>query len=467
MIRLLRALLCAVFLVSQFGAAVQAAPPSIPPGPPATRQAIVLGSPTAIRAPNTFAWVGTSRIAAQYIDQPGHRNKGNAGFMNWTAGTLRASGKPILDLGNFATSGYRTDQFAAGFAAALATGAANLVIDGPVNDIGQNYPTGPTVVAAALANLKGYIKRANDAGVRVFYVWERGAAGFTATQVGYVNDFNRQMADYLAAGDDFRGVPNVVVLDPTPYSVVTSNAFTVALKNSPDGTHDNVKAAKLIGFAFADKIAPYLRELPGCGMRSLWQANSALGTRALNPNPGMAGSHAAAASGNSGSVPSNWIDFSNTGVSAAFAIQATAADANGNQWGNEVKITATATQAGQVGMYLELTNGAITAGDFIRGGVEIDVASGATGLAAVRSSLEWYPASGGTIPVFDMIEVNGGLDDGGYSKFQLAPGPLAIGPFTGVPYTNVQLQLVFSGAGSAVVTVRKAWAERSRVAPAC
>ena len=54
MTRLLRALLCALFLVSQIGAAAQAGPPAIPPSPPATASQVeaVLGQ---IRDPIYFA----------------------------------------------------------------------------------------------------------------------------------------------------------------------------------------------------------------------------------------------------------------------------------------------------------------------------------------------------------------------------------------------------------------------------
>jgi len=425
-----------------------------------------------LRAPNTFSWVGTSRLAAMFQDG-GKRNKGNAGWMNWSAAKLRAVGKPMITVGHFAVSGYRTDQF--NFASAIAAGASNLVGDGPINSISQaaagyttvggampgTAVTAANVVAVSLADIKAGIKAANDAGVRFFYVWERGAVSFTNAQIGQLNDFNRRMADYLAKGDDYRGVPNVVVLDPTPYSVITSNASAIALTNSVDGTHDNVKAAKITGFAFADKIAPYLNEMPGYRLRNLTQAKSGLGSLSLNPNPALSGSAAPGGTGNTGFIPSNFTAAQSGGVTGVFTIQATSADADGNTWGNEVKIDATATASGTVSLILALDRTNITLGDLIKGGFEIDVTAGATGVSGVQADIEWFPTTGGTSPMYDMSASTIGTDDGGYTNLVLSPDPLAITAYTGSPFTNLALRIAFSAAGSATVIVRKFWAERT------
>lgn len=317
------------------------------------------------------------------------------------------------------------------------------------------------VAEIALATIKSYIEAAGDAGQRVLYVWERGAANFTPEMIGALNDFNRLLADYLERGDQRGGRPDVVVLDPPPFCIVTNNASAIALKHSQDGTHDNVKAAKIIGFALAEKLAPHLREMPSHRLRAATQA-AGFGKVALNPNPTMSGSAPAGGTGNTGQIPAGFETYQADQSTADFAIRATVPDSDGNGWGNELVVTATATGPGRVDIVLPLATTHIAAGDLIRGGLEIDVADGATGLACVTANLEWFPASGRTPAVHDLFKSDIGTDDGGYAGLVLEPPPLEIVPgFTGVPYTNLVLRVFFSGAGSATVVSRKWWAERT------
>lgn len=412
------------------------------------------------RAPNTFAWVGSSRIAAQFLDGATARNKGNAGWMNWCNGNLVAQGKPMITLGNFGTSGFRTDQYAPGVASAIATNASFIVIDGPVNDFAQQFPTAGTTVSTALSNLKTYFKTINDNGQKIIYVWERGATNFTSTMIGNLNDFNRLMSDYIQYGDDFRGPPDVVVLDPTLKSVSTSTNGTISIVNSVDGTHDNVTGAQTLGTYFTAKLSPYLREIPGHSDRFLSQA-AGIGVYNIFQSPGNTGAVAAAGTGNTGTVPTNSVSAQSGLATAVYSTQASIADSNGNTWGNDVKIIATATGVGQVSLIYTLNRTNIVTGDFIRGGLEIDVAPGATGLSGVGCDLEWFPSTGGTNPMYDMFASAVGTDVGGYSNFVLEPQALPIPAFTGSPFTNLALRVNFSAAGSATILVRKGWAERA------
>jgi hypothetical protein len=123
----------------------------------------------------------------------------------------------------------------------------------------------------------------------------------------------------------------------------------------------------------------------------------------------------------------------------------------------------TATAAGSVNFIMTLDKSGIVTGDVIRGGVEVDVASGATGLSGVQCNLEWFPSTGGTTPTYDMFASGIGTDPGGYTGFPLEPPPLPIGIFTGQPFTNLCVRVAFSAAGSATVIIRKPWAVRSTV----
>ena len=326
------------------------------------------------------------------------------------------------------------------------------------------------VAKVALDTLTAHVKRLNNAGQLVMYVGETGAGNFTVgatSMVGALNEFNRRWADYLWFGDADGNIPNVIVLDPPPARVVTSNATGITLKSSQDTVHDDIPAGQRIGFLFADKMAPYLREMPGHRLRSLMSSKQGNGNVGLIYNPSMTGTAVAAGgSGNSGNIPpNNWTASQSGSATAAFSVEATAADADGNTFGNQVKIACTATGAGVVTLLAVLDKGLFTPGDYINGGLEIDVAAGATGLGSVDASLEWFPTTGGTIPVFDMLDSTLGFDPGGYSDFVLESPRLWIVPgYTGTPFCNLVLRIRFRAAGSATVVTRKWWAERSPAA---
>lgn len=434
-----------------------------------------------VRNPNSIVWCGHSLASAQFVDSPLMNNLSNAGWMNWTAGMLRAQNKPWVTLSNLGVAGTRTDQWATQIAAAIALAPAMIGLAGdPINDIAA-AATGYTgaagsaisgqavnatnVPALALASLKGWIKQINDAGILVLYSQLRGGGGMTATQIGNMNDFNRLFADYVAYGDDFRGEPAIEIIDTRPYSIVTSSLGTVVMQNSQDGVHDNTKQAKKIGTnaAIVAQIGKLLRTIPNHKLSSLNQQYPGNGLyNCMSGTSGFTGSPVAATgTGNTGNVPPN-ITLGNCtgGCTAAYAVNATSADADGNTWGSEIQVTVTASSAGSVPWYIALNRTNIVPTDFIRGGWEIDVAAGATGLAAVQTKLESF-ATGAPLPTFDMISSGLGTDDGGYTGYAAEPQPLKLLGTSGSQFTNLRMDIVFSGAGSCVVKIRKPWAERA------
>lgn len=412
-------------------------------------------------APNSIFYIGDSRNAAQYLD-PAQRNKSNAGWMNWMSAFLKAQGKPLFTLGNAAVSGTRTDQY--NVAAALASSAQIIGLTGFVNDIAQSYPTAGTAGATAVANLKSHIKRINANGQVVFYKRERGANGFTTAQQVQLNDANLAMDEFIAFGDDsvpgLPGPPIVISFDASQVELTTSSNGTIALTNTVDGTHDNVAGAIAIGTLAANVLSPYLRQMPGYRLRSL-NEKATQGLRQLIQTSGFTGSAAATGTGNTGNLPTNCQSLSCTGgVTAAYTIQATSADANGDTWGNELEVVATASAAGTCKFTIALAFGQITAGDIIRGGIELDI-SGASALQGATCDLEWFPTTGGTQPTYDMFESTIGLDPGGYTGLCLEPPPMPIGAFTGTPFTNIGFRMTFNGAGGATAVIRKPWAFRA------
>lgn len=123
-----------------------------------------------ITAPNTIFFLGTSRIANQYLD-PGQRNRSNASWINWANGRLRKIGKPFRTVGNVAVSGSRCDQWdtatpnwmvaSSMIDAAIASKASIVCLDGPVNDLsrasGGTFTGSISGTTLTVSGLNGFI----------------------------------------------------------------------------------------------------------------------------------------------------------------------------------------------------------------------------------------------------------------------------------------------------------------------
>lgn len=411
---------------------------------------------------NSIVYMGDSRNASKFLD-PVKRNKSSAGWANWMEAYLRGMGKPLNVLGTIAVSGTHTGEWISDqLSQAIALKPQFICFMGYVNNIGRQYPAAASVVDQAVADLKAIINRINDAGITAVYLWERGANNFSTLNIQQWNDINKRLSDYINYGDASRQAPNVIVIDQTPVTNVVSQNGTIALKTSFDGVHDNTPAAKAVGYLAAQKMAPHLRELPGHRLRNLNQGKSGLGSFAMSQAAGFTGSVAATGTGNSGVTPTNVITKTpGTGISVTYSIQATSADADGNTWGNEVKVVATASAAGSFGLYMPLDRAPVVQGGFVHGGMEVDV-SQATNVQAIFADLEWFPATGSTGPFYDLIPPSGAygnIDTANMTNFVLEPDPMPITAFTGTPYTNLALNVSFSAAGSITFLTRKWWAE--------
>lgn len=417
---------------------------------------------TAVARGNSIVYMADSRNASKFLD-PVKRNKSSTGWMNWMEAFLRGMGKPLNVLGTVAFSGSRTDEWIKNqLDAAIALKPQFICLMGYINNLAQQYPTAATVVAQTVADLKTIFNRINDAGITVIYLAERGANNFTATHLAQMNDINKQVSDYLNYGDASRQPPNVIHIDQTVVMNVASQNGTVALKNAYDGTHDNTPGSKALGYFAAVKLAPYLRELPGHRMRNVSQGKSGLGARSMSTVAGFTGSIAATGTGNTGNIPVNMISKgAGAGISVTYSIQPTTADADGNTWGNEMKVVATSTGAGSFGFYTSLDRTPVALGGSVHGGLEIDVTQ-ATAVSGIYADLEWFPATGSTGPFYDLIPPAGAfgvIDTANMTNFVMEPDPMPITDFTGTPYTNLALNVSFNAAGSITLLTRKWWAE--------
>lgn len=414
---------------------------------------------------NTAVYIGDSRNAQRYLD-PNKWNKNAQNWSIWMDAYLRMMGKPISTIGHFAVSGTRTDQhIATQLDAAIALKPAFMFWQGFVNDIAQVYPTAGTVVSSVVANFKTMVKRCNAAGIVFVMFWERGAGNMSGTQIGQLNDINRQLADWLAWGEPGY-MPNVIVIDPTPVSTTVSSNGTIVIPNSQDTVHDNIAGAKIVGLLAANKMSAHLRERPGHRLRNLSQAKVGLGSYSMIPTAavGLAGTPIApTGTGNSGTIPPGMnVSGCTGGVTCAYSVQATSPDADGNTWGNEVKMVVTATAPGTCGIYIALDRTGIVQGAIIRGGMEYDCAASATGLSNAYADSEWFPATGGTSPMYDFLppaSTGWGSDTGGQTNLVMEPDAFVVPAFTGTPFTNIAFRVQMNAAGTATFITRKWWAE--------
>lgn len=423
--------------------------------------------PLGAAAGNTCVYIGDSRNAQRYLD-PNKWNKNVQNWSIWMDAYLRTAGKPMTTLGHFAVSGTRTDEHVNNqLAQAIALRPAFVFWQGFVNDIAQVYPSAATVVATIVANYKTMVRACNAAGITFVHIWERGAGNMSGTQIAQLNDANRRIADWLAWGDPGY-MPNVIVIDPTPVTTTTSSNGTIVVPLSQDQVHDNIPGAKKLGLLASNSMQPWLRARPGHRLRNLSQGKTGIGTSSSAAIPanaaGFAGTAVAVSgTGNSGTAPPGLTTGSCTGgVTCAYSVQATSADADGNTWGNEVKMVVTATAAGTASCYIALDRTNIAIGAILRGGMEYDCAAGATGLSNAYADLEFFPSTGGTSPMYDMLPpaaTGWGSDPGGQTNLVLEPDALVYPVYTGTPFSNLAFRVQMNGAGTATFIHRKWWAE--------
>ena len=146
------------------------------------------------RKRHIVAALGDSRIAATYLDISTRRNLGARSPLNWANALM---GHRLVIGDDYGVSGDRTDQMLARLAAATASGAGLLYLQGGVNDIAQNYPTAGTSGATAFANLRTMAEAGRAAGMQVVIEVEVGAQNLnTVAFVTQINELNALIYEY-------------------------------------------------------------------------------------------------------------------------------------------------------------------------------------------------------------------------------------------------------------------------------
>lgn len=401
---------------------------------------------------NTFAFVGDSRVAAQFADASTSvaypvnpcRIKSNAFFFNVANALL---GQRMKTVYNGGISGYRSDQYLANLPAAIASGAKWLCLWGVVNDIGQYATTGDTELSI-WTRIKNATLQALSAGMNVLLLTEPGTNSFggNATQTAMVFQFNEYMREFADV------TPNVYVFDIASYLVDPAQTnLTLRSAYTSDGTHPHGYGGYYLGVQFANYISPFVppiasqiyspAEIPGNG--NLQQLSNPL---FLTTTGGTSGS------GITGNTPASYSSYTAAGSSATIS---TAADSSG--YGNAVTITGTFTAANQtIGLSQDTILGNYTIpGDIVDSGVEITVAAGAVNLA--QAAL-WTNFGDNGNPTTDLYAWPYVALPGVAMDYVLRSVPFKI--LSGTTWASWNVRFIAAGAGSFTATIKRPWMRR-------
>lgn len=320
--------------------------------------------------------IGDSRTQDYYLS--GKR----IGARSWIAWANAYLGGALEMVAEYATSGFRSDQFfaEATFSQMLADGASLAIVGYPfVNDVAQaqagytdvdgNSITLANVQAVAMARHADRVQRLVAAGKLVIVCVEPGSTTLNAAQVAVVHAINAELRD------KYRGYGAVKLFDPL--SIVWSKATTasaIAFNSgfSTDGTHATSRQGQRVGKYAAEKFFPSFL-IP----RKSYGVDLVTSSAQLYPNPGYATTTGGTTSNITGSdpLPANiTLAATSAGIASYTASIADAEDGTGK----ELTLSITATGAVEVRV---IHNGIPTAGllythSFV-GGVDCTVVSAA------------------------------------------------------------------------------------------
>ncbi|NDE90865.1 MAG: DUF2793 domain-containing protein [Alphaproteobacteria bacterium] len=402
---------------------------------------------------NAFAFIGDSRLTAQFNDSGASAFPGNAAhmktsnfFFNWANALL---GQRMKVAYNGAVSGYRSDQYLANLPAAIASGAKWLMIWGVVNDITQSGTTGDTALSIWM-RIRNATQTALNAGMNVILVTESGANSYSgnATMIGMNYQFNQYMREYA---DATQGVfcfdaANVLV-DPALSTPTLRSAY------SSDGTHSNAYGGYYIGAQFAALIGPFIpafnnqiytcAEIPSNG--NIQQLANPL---FLTTTGGTSGT------GITGNTPANFTCQRGSGTPSATI--STAADSSG--YGNAVTIVGTFGAAGDsIVLSQDTVTGNYTNGDIIDCGAEIVINSGAVNLSGAYLNSNFGGISN---PATDLYATNASMIALPNVAMDLTLRTVPFVLTTVGGWVTWQVKFTASGAGSFTATIKRPWMRR-------
>jgi hypothetical protein len=225
---------------------------------------------------------------------------------------------------------------------------------------------------------------------------------------------------------------------------------------SGDGTHAQQAAARAVGADFAANVLPAI--LPKIDTAPANLSDSiANGTNQLFRNPLFNTLTGGTAGGNftltSGTIPAN-VTISGS-ASAGLAATVTSA-ANANGFGNDITLALSCTGAVSARIDLTTTVGDWNLTDLFEGRLEVDVASGGTGVSGVYAEM-YVQTNAGTADWWANYSGNSGpMSTAGETALVLKTrkGGVLAGS-TSKTSVQMRVYVTFSGAGSQTITLRR------------
>lgn len=398
--------------------------------------------------------VGDSRTRDMYVT--GARKQARS-WIVWANAYMNQ----VMDfVGNYATSGYRSDQFLAesNFANLMNDGS-NLVIIGypAVNDISQaaagyvdvdgNAVTLTNVISLVLARMYDRVSRLVKAGKVVVVCTEPGATTMNAAQVAVTMNFNASLITM------FQGMTGVKVFNPLTAIWARSTTVSAVAFNSgfsADGTHATARQGQVAGYYAATKFFSTFmvpRKRTGVDLRT--------SSAQLFPNAGYATLTGGTTSNMTGTdaIPGNVVIYASAASLASYTLTSAAAD---DGTGNEMNLTVTATGAVKVNFR---HTGVPTTGlgytDYFVAGADINVISASacrvyweTQIFTNQGTEDGYDLYAGDAA--DVWLVNGVTNP---VRMQSDPTQPPAGSSTGLSI-EARMVLDFKGAGSVNVKIK-------------
>ncbi len=310
-----------------------------------SRNAVVRAAGTDVFGYKT-SLIADSRMQDYYLS--GKR----IGGRSWVAWANAYLGCALDVIAEYATSGFRSDQFFAesNFGLMLNDGAQIAIVGYPfVNDIAQaqagytdvdgNSVTLANVQALAIARHVDRVQRLVSAGKVVVVCVEPGATALNAAQVAVVHSINAELRDR------YRGYGSVKLFDPLSIiwsKAISSTAIAFNSGFSVDGTHATARQGQRVGKYAAEKFFPTF-----LFVRKSYGIDIATSSAQLYPNAGYATTTGGTTSNITGSdpLPANVLLAATSAGIASYT--ATIADAEDGT-GKELTLNISATGAVEV-----------------------------------------------------------------------------------------------------------------------
>lgn len=354
------------------------------------------------RNPNLFVALGDSLAASLHLDIGFFRNINPRHPLNWANALSGGRMVPVAtNRGNLGVSGERTDQVMTRVPAVIASGAGTVWLCVGTNDIAQQYPSAGTVVATTFANIVSMVDSLVAAGCQVILEMVVGAASYSATLIGQLNELNQRLVE-------FAYTRNRVYLHDASRMLLNPTNSTSALAFKTNYAYDATHPSSLGGYYWGKSLAALVQQIvpaiPRLGHLNVADAQRqpALSNGLFTTQTGGLTNIGAALT--SGAVPGGWTLLRSGSPTVAITYGTDDGTALDPSMGSKVILTCTFTAAGErVTLQQDIATANWSPGDIVDTGVRHRLVSGMANTASVRHQLS-HSVDGNLVNYYSMIE---------------------------------------------------------------